>query len=351
MSAVTAWFVYYVYPKLAFVIALLFCRSQAKNVYAEACSRALSLVSVGRPSMFIPIEANKSLSVILDTSSKKISDNHQMIWLAEGIAIAFYKDAYLHKDQKIKLKDEKLKSEYVVVAHTGMAMGYTQTMLKKYKKLDEQSCKEFVEDFVDFCKTNGRTDCLPLMVEALGVSIVVFYKQKFLVELAKELHKINPQYSNLLWHGAGRGMYFHWQNLFSNYRVRWPNLKKVVNLPSTIESKQNLIAGYFLAGTLVNIKHQGTIENMVNESRSYPGIDEAVVHGIASAAAAEIQCSGSATYSKTIVSMSPALLSNDIWQAYIALPMKYGFTTMYNTLTPTTLASDIFQYKYVKIKL
>ncbi len=191
------------------------------------------------------------------------------IWLFEGEAARLSEQAG-SPEEAIDGLNSLVESETSLDKSTWLPL-YTGTGMAVARRLLENASRSGAWDIHTFfdrinilaarCRMPTYTACLH---EAAGLVVQTLYP-RLLEQLVRAQPPFGPERLSLFWHGVGRGLYFD-PLLLPGGPLRRRLIRRALSAAPCDLARANLVAGYFWALALVNIRHPAVVTNFLETS-------------------------------------------------------------------------------------
>jgi hypothetical protein len=169
------------------------------------------------------------------------------------------------------------------VLHTGMGMALAERWLERIPAAPAPgSLKERLEEHLQLCREAARTDYAELAFEPLGL-VTRLLRGDLVPSLGEQLDRIGSVWSDLFWHGVGRGLYFLPRNLAPGRSAPWAGLEMCREEPHHEAARRNAVAGFAWAVTLVNLRRPEVVESFLGHHLEGEDPRDPVAQGVVSA--------------------------------------------------------------------
>jgi hypothetical protein len=331
-------------PAATWLLALLIPGRNHRLAYRETLNKLVIMELVTKVGALLPKEEHfPSLKTLVDKCYAL--GEFESLWAIEGLGqrtIERQLRSSDHPQDFLTGKNSKdLPLGSLAMLHAGIGLGFAKHVLDGLKQSSEQSPAQTVARFIEHCQANSRPGYLDCAVESIGLVARFEHGAQMVQAIDQVLGDIEPDYRGLLWHGAGRAVYFSPHNFIPGAKspVRAFSMCKL-EAPHTI-GRQNMISGLAWAITLVNMKHPQIIEEVVmlheNELRES---EDAFKNGVASAIIVrEVGSPGVAA--AFIASVSSE--QSDLFVEYLGYPAEKAINTYLPVLVQQDRLGHVFQ--------
>ena len=174
-------------------------------------------------------------------------------------------------------RTQRLPPESMVPLHTGMGLALAQAAASR--RLGSAATAEL---FVQLCQDNACPEFLGATLEALGLVVRNLYPD-LMGSVSQYLWHSNSELFEYFWHGAGRGIYFAPINFLPYLSRPWQGYEMCVRETPNDVARQNAVAGFAWAMTLVNLRHPVILAAFLEQHGERLAKDDAFSNGIFSA--------------------------------------------------------------------
>jgi hypothetical protein len=185
-----------------------------------------------------------------------------------------------------------------------------------------------VDSFVHACVANSDDCYVEAAYESFGLACRSLYPQ--LVDpiyeyLFQRRHELLPYF----WHGLGRAIYFSPLNLLPGRSAPWAGIQMCVSEPPNELAKQNAMAGFAWAMTLVNIRDPEVIQLLLQHHAKNMPEPQAFINGVYSSVIAWRDSSPEDASLAALARYQPNSSTDglvDLWNYYVARPCLQALT-------------------------
>jgi hypothetical protein len=208
------------------------------------------------------------------------------LWTTEGLGF-FYASAALGRAGRPSrlLSDGRLPARSLVPLHTGVGLALALAALPG---ITDPAAPERVgpglAGYVGLCRNNARPGFAGAVLEALGL-VAQLVRPGWVDRLDRELTARHPDLVGLFWHGVGRGLYFAPARVLPCGNVVWPGARTAATRPPHPRARDNAVAGFAWAVTLVNARDPDALGALLRRHGGAIARTDAFAHGTAAAAA------------------------------------------------------------------
>jgi hypothetical protein len=239
-------------------------RELANKLEAFECfQQAPSLLGL-TPGVALPLDAALQRTVALGT--------YRAVWASEGLGYARAESG------RMDLRLDGLPANAVVPLHTGAGLSFAGRLLAAGRAPGAAELARWLAAWEE----RARPGYGCIAVEALGLVARNLYPY-LLPRLGERLEAIGPAHAELLWHGAGRGLYFAPSHALPYSGALGRAFEKAWREPPGEPGRRNATAGLAWALTLVNLRHPEILAGALGRHRDEIGSVEAFANGVSSA--------------------------------------------------------------------
>lgn len=246
----------------------------------------------------------------------------QAVWASEGIGYELFerrRRAGQPADGLLRAQDDGVPRGSWAVLHTGMGMALAEATLERLASASASQRRRVLEDHVGQCGAAARDGYAALAFEPLGL-VARLLSPARVSGIAADLVEMGGPWSELFWHGVGRGVYFLPANLPPGRSAPWIGLRGCRSEPPAELGRQNAVAGFAWALTLVNLVRPAVVEGFLahHAETGVPG--DAVAQGVASALELWHETTGGSRELRSFVRHVAAPEQRELWQRVVQAP-------------------------------
>lgn len=251
------------------------------HLAAETRNKFFAYHCFRNPQGFVPNSGDWATQI----SACREHGAYTSIWLMEGAAARLTSS----RGGSVSLRDlvdvPDPIAETKMALHTGAATVYARNAVDEgVRSGDRAGLTSAIEKFLESAESLSQPGYRRCTVEAIGLVARNLYPQVF-TEISGHLASRSEEDYMLFWHGSGRGLYFNPMHLtpISQFR-RWMLDKSLSSAPNAA-AVNNVVAGFFWALTLVNIRNPEVVANFLRSlpSSRWKPHAEAIRDGVGSA--------------------------------------------------------------------
>lgn len=203
---------------------------------------------------------------------------YRSIWTVEGLGYALAERAAAGTPRRLLADGAGVPAAAVVPLHTGAALAFAERLLAA----DSQPGAAALERWLALWEADARPGYRDVAADALGLVARNLYPWR-LPQLDAALRALDPALADLLWHGAGRGLYFAPVHALPWSGAAERALDRAWDEPAGEAGRRNATAGLAWALTLVNVRHPEVLADLLRRRGREIRAPEAFAHGVASA--------------------------------------------------------------------
>lgn len=209
----------------------------------------------------------------------------------------------------------------LIPLHTGLGLRLAEEALAE---LEAGPSRESLERFARRCRSLCRDGCEDAALEQLGLAARALAAHR-LGELDRLCAAIDPDWSELFWHGVGRGLYFAPMNVLPWGDAGGRALTEALGAPHAA-ARRNAVAGLGWAQALVNFRHPQVLEGFfVRHGHRLGDAADAFGHGIAMAALTWTQVAGRDDRLTALLTHPAAPRAAALWDRCVRAACEAGF--------------------------
>jgi len=210
----------------------------------------------------------------------------QAVWASEGIGYALFERRLRAgrptRDLFAGSGDDVPVGSFSVL-HTGMGMALAEMWLERIPAAPAPGpLKERLAEHLQLCREAARTDYAELAFEPLGL-VTRLLGGDLVLSFGEQLDRVGSVWSDLFWHGVGRGLYFLPANLAPRRSAPWAGLGMCRAEPPHEVARRNAAAGFAWAVTLVNLRSPAVVESFLGHHLEGGDPGDPVAQGVVSA--------------------------------------------------------------------
>ncbi|MFT5466231.1 MAG: hypothetical protein ACI8UO_001329 [Verrucomicrobiales bacterium] len=211
--------------------------------------------------------------------------SYTSIWLMEGIAGRLAESAGDRVDLRALAVVPDSISESTMTLHTGAGTVSARNAVEAGLRSGGGTGLTLeIERFLEEAEELSHPGYRRCTVEALGLVIRNLYPN-LLTPVGSQLANRSLEDYQLFWHGSGRGLYFNPLQMMPGSRFRHWVLENSIGSAPSREAVDNIIAGFFWALSLVNLRQPeapaNAFANLAEEK--WAPFAPAIINGVSSA--------------------------------------------------------------------
>jgi hypothetical protein len=213
---------------------------------------------------FFPPVAERSLSRMI--GSIKSLEPFSFIWAMEGVG-----HYYMEKvSSVINSPNHLLRSESagnlarkeLIPLHAGMGLSLSGNCLQRIKlENSPEMVAGLLRRHIALCQDNSKNGYAEIAFETLGLVARNLYPH-LLLRIDEALRRIDKDFADYFWHGAGRAMYFSPTGLFPVCDENWSSISATQDEPPHESGRLNALTGWLFALALVSLKSSRLASNV-----------------------------------------------------------------------------------------
>jgi hypothetical protein len=337
-------------PATTWFLALLISRRNHQLAYRETLNKLAIMELVTKVSSMLPKEESFPSLRILVNRCYALGE-FESLWAIEGIGQRTIEHELRSSDDPQGFltgeNSKDLPAGSLAMLHAGIGLGFAKHGLDSLNHSGTQNLTQMVSRFIGHCQNNSRPGYFHCAIESLGLVARFEHGAPMVQAIDQVLGDIEPEYRGLLWHGAGRAVYFSPQNFIPGARSPVPAFSMCKLEPSHKIGQQNMMTGLAWAITLVNMKHPQIIEEVLmlheNDIRE---AEDAFKNGVASSIIVrEVGTPGVARDFVGSVSKKSGVERNGLVVEYVGSPAEEAINTYLAVFVEHGRLGQIFQYQ------
>jgi hypothetical protein len=231
--------------------------------------------------------------------------------------------------------------------HTGMGMALADQELERlHPGPGPLARRQALVEYVELCSEAARPGYAELAFEPLGLVTRILHPA-LVPAISQELAEMDGPWSDLFWHGVGRGLYFLPAHLPPARSAPWAGLGACLEEPPAERGRNNAAAGFSWAVTLVNLRHPCVVEAFLAHHAELDRPGDPVAQGVASALLLWHEASGGSKELRSFVRHTPASQRRAVWQRVVRAPFEEALRrwTSPEARDDPRRVSDLFRYR------
>ena len=211
-------------------------------------------------------QAAPALADAIRSACHRLGDE-QAVWASEGIGYETFERHRKKGQSSIGLlagPGDGVPDGSWTVLHTGMGMALAEAWLDRVSSsATPGQLQGLLANHVQLCTDSARPGYVDLAFEPLGL-VTRLLRPELVQALSVQLDRMGPPWSDLFWHGVGRGLYFLPANLSPSRSAPWVALDMCREEATHESGWRNAATGFSWAMTLVNLRHPAVAENFLS---------------------------------------------------------------------------------------
>jgi hypothetical protein len=249
----------------------------------------------------------------------------QAVWASEGIGYELSerrRRAGQPPDALLRGPDDGVPLGSWAVLHTGMGMSLAESSLERLGSAPSLPLRRRVlEGHVALCRDAARHGYAELAFEPLGL-VARLLAPAQVPAIATDLAEMGGPWADLFWHGVGRGVYFLPANLPPGRNAPWRGLASCRDEPPQERSRQNAVAGFSWAVTLVNLGRPAVVEGFLAHHAEPSDPRDPAAQGVTSALEFWHSVTGGSAELRGFVRHVAAPEGRAAWQRVVQAPFE-----------------------------
>lgn len=337
-------------PVATWFLALLIPGRNRQLAYIETLNKLAIMELVTKVSSVLPKEEIfPSLKTLVNRCYALGGDSS--LWIIEGLGQRTIEHELKSNDKP----QDFLTGEYskdlplgsLAMLHAGIGLGFAKHGLDGLNYSGTHNLAQMVTRFIEHCQDNSRPGYFHCAIESLGLVARFEHGIQIVCAIDQVLGEIKPEFRGLLWHGAGRAVYFSPQNFIPGVKSPIPAFSMCKLEPPHKIGRNNMMAGLAWAIMLVNMKHPQIIEEVLmlheNDIRES---EEAFKNGVASSSIVrEVSTPGVARDFVESVSKKSGGERSSLLMEYVGSPAEKAINTYLPVLVQQNRLGQVFQYQ------
>jgi hypothetical protein len=262
------------------------------------------------------------------------------VWATEGIGYELLerrRQAGQSARGLLGSRDDSVPVGCWTTLHTGMGMALADEAMGELGA-SSRGLRQALEEYIERCAGAARAGYVELAFEPLGL-VARLLDPALVPEIARALSGIGGPWSDLFWHGVGRGLYFLPANLPPACSAPWAGLRACLEEPPDGRGRNNAAAGFSWAVTLVNLRHPAVVEGFLahhaeaaraldpapppgSRACAGPAREDPVAQGVASALLLWHEASGGSKELRRFLGHVAAPERRGLWERVVRAPFE-----------------------------
>jgi hypothetical protein len=259
------------------------------------------------------------------------------IWMMEGAA-------YLHARSTSSIRCASVPEQHYVPLHAGAGMAFAESAVDSLPaRPGRQDISRFLDGFLSRCRDNARAGWEDAMFEPLGL-IVRLKRPDLLRVFANEAGAVSPHTRALFWHGSGRGLYFSPGAMTPLPDPHGRALDTAFRDAAEPGDKENTVAGYCWAVTLVNLRYPDPVSSLLTRCVEL-GVGEPFSNGFVSALMVwKHMVPSDELWGARYTQPFSGAKSPQKWEDLAAAPARAAFSTILPGLLKNNAVAQLFAF-------
>jgi hypothetical protein len=276
--------------------------------------------------------------------------HEQAVWATEGIGYELFergrRTGRPTRDLFAATSDDVPPGSWTVL-HTGMGMALAEMGIEGARSAHGPSAlKARLEGHLQSCRDSARAGYVELAFEPLGL-VTRLLGADLVLPFAEQFDRIGSVWSDLFWHGVGRGLYFLPVNLAPSRSAPWVGLRMCRTEPPNEAARRNAAAGFAWAVTLVNLRRPAVVEAFLDEHLGGADGDAPVAQGVLSALLLWHEATRGSRELRQFVGHVAEPERRSLWQRVVRGPFEEAARSFELLGTPDRerRVSELFRYR------
>lgn len=272
-------------------------------------------------------------------------DPYRRLWAIEGLGFAHAERAWRGgRAPRSLLRPGTFPARALIPLHTGMGLSLASRTLAAIDTRDgEGRLRDALEQLGALHQANSIPGCEPMVFEALGLVVRTLHPH-LLGRVDRLLITIDPEFAALYWHGVGRALYFVPSHALPGLGARGRALVKARREAAHPTGRQNALAGFAWAVTLVNFRHPEVLESLLRDHAARIFDRPAFAHGVSSAILLWYGVNGREPHLEGLLGHRPGRPTAALWQRLVTDPGETALRS-YSTLEQGRALGTLFRYQ------
>jgi len=276
--------------------------------------------------------------------------HEQAVWATEGIGYELFvreHQAGRNPSGLLSGPAEGVPDGSWTVLHTGMGMALAEARLQGISNgAGSGQLVERLTEYIGACEEVSRTGFAELAFEPLGL-VAGLLRPALVGPIAEQLEGIGEPWSDLFWHGLGRGLYFLPANLNPRRSAPWAGLARARREPPHEAGRRGAAAGFAWAVTLVNLRRPEVVESFLVHHGDLADRGDPVAQGVLSALLLWYETTRGSRELRRFVAHVAAPERRHLWQRVLREPYENAVRdwTSPGPLGDPRAACELFRYR------
>lgn len=268
--------------------------------------------------------AAPTLADAIRSACDRLGDE-QAVWASEGIGYEIFERQRKKGSSGVGLltgQGEGVPGGSWTVLHTGMGMALAEAWLDQVSSsATSGQLHGLLTNHVQLCTDAARPGYADLAFEPLGL-VTRLLRPELVQPISEQLERMGPPWSDLFWHGVGRGLYFLPANLSPGRSAPWAGLDMCREEATHESGRRNALTGFSWAITLVNLRHPGVVENFLSLHGEADISGGPVTQGVLSALLLWHETTGGSKELRRFIAHVAAPARRPMWQRLVRGPFE-----------------------------
>lgn len=276
--------------------------------------------------------------------------HEQAVWASEGVGYELFergRKAGRSSRDLFAGEGEGVPNGSWTVLHTGMGMALAETWLERIPSVPASGrLPERLAEHLQLCKEAARPNYAELAFEPLGL-VTRLLRAELVPAFGAQLDRIGPPWSDLFWHGVGRGLYFLPANLAPRRSAPWAGLDMCRAEPPHESGRRNAAAGFSWAVTLVNLRRPAVVESFLSHHLEAEDLGEPVAQGVLFALLLWHETTRGSRELRQFIAHVAAPQRRSLWQRVVRGPFEEALRGWTSSGAPEggRRVPDLFRYR------
>ncbi|HEV8631376.1 MAG TPA: hypothetical protein VGV61_13745 [Thermoanaerobaculia bacterium] len=218
----------------------------------------------------------------------------------------------------------------LILLHLGMGLAFAkQVMGELDPAAGEAVIGQALATFLALCGANARPGYLLASYESLGAYVRLFQPRRT-AAAGRLLAGLDAAAAECFWHGAGRGIYFLPRHLPPGSTARALALCR--REPPDATARADALGGFFVAATMVNLRHPAVLERVLAAAGEHTDEEEAIAGGIAACALARRETTPEDPALPALLAHRPQPRHAALWRQRVQEPVSRALDEYYPLL-------------------
>lgn len=275
--------------------------------------------------------------------------HEQAVWASEGVGYELFerrRRSGRNANDLFASPFDQVPSGSWTVLHTGMGMALAESWLERMRSATSGSPREPLVEYLRLCQEAARPYYAELAFEPLGL-VTRLLRPDLVQAFGAELDRIGPPWTDLFWHGVGRGVYFLPANLAPRRSAPWAGLYMCRSEPQSESGRRNAVAGFSWAITLVNLRRPEVVESFLSHHLETRGPNDPAAQGILSALLLWHETTRGSRELRQFIGHVAVPERRSLWERFVRAPFEQaaGGWTFSGAPDDLRRVSELFRYR------